>query len=76
MAKKGSRDKSEMERRWYSVWDPRIPKVFEPEKSLPEYFKDSVNATPQKVGISFYGYNMTYQELDEAIDRLAEGFLG
>jgi acyl-CoA synthetase (AMP-forming)/AMP-acid ligase II len=64
-----------MEKRWYSVWDPRIPKVFEPEKSLPEYFKDSVNATPQKVAISFYGYDMTYQELDEAIDRLAEGLV-
>jgi acyl-CoA synthetase (AMP-forming)/AMP-acid ligase II len=65
-----------MEKRWYSVWDPRIPKVFEPEKPLPEYFKDSVNTTPQKVAISFYGYDMTYQELDEAIDRLAEGLVG
>ena len=65
-----------MERRWYSVWDPHIPKVFEPEKSLPEYFKDSLNVTPHKVAISFYGYDMTYQELDEAIDRLAEGLVG
>lgn len=64
-----------MEKKWDSVWDPRIPKVFGPERSLPEYFKDSVNATPKKVAISFYGYDMTYKELDEAIDRFAVGLV-
>jgi acyl-CoA synthetase (AMP-forming)/AMP-acid ligase II len=64
-----------MEKRWYSVWDPRIPKIFEPEKSLNEYFKDIVNMTPQKVAISFYGYDMTYEGLDEAIDRFASGLV-
>jgi acyl-CoA synthetase (AMP-forming)/AMP-acid ligase II len=64
-----------MAKRWYSVWDPRIPKIFEPEKSLSEYLKDSVNATPQAVAISFYGYDITYQELDEVIDRFAAGLV-
>lgn len=62
-----------MEKRWYSVWDPRIPKVFEPEKPLPGYLRDRAKETPGKVAVSFYGYNMTYKELDEAIDRFAGG---
>ncbi|MBA7619616.1 Long-chain-fatty-acid--CoA ligase [subsurface metagenome] len=62
-----------MEKKWYSVWEPGVPKVFEPEKSLPEYFRDNAKATPDKVALSFYGYDMTYKELDEAIGRFAGG---
>lgn len=62
-----------MEKRWYSVWDPRVPKVFEPAKSLPEYFRDQAKAMPDKVALSFYGFDMTYKALDEASDRFAGG---
>lgn len=64
-----------MGKRWYSVWDPSVPKVFEPEKSLPEYLRDNVKATPDKIAISFYGYDMIYKGLDEAIDRFAVGLV-
>ena len=62
-----------MDKRWYSIWDPRIPKTFEPEKALPEYIRNQANAIPDKIALSFYGYDMTYKELDEAIDRFAWG---
>jgi acyl-CoA synthetase (AMP-forming)/AMP-acid ligase II len=67
------RDGGEMERRWYAVWDPRIPKVFEPEKSLLGYFSDSVQAGPERVAISFYGRDVTYDELNSATERFAWG---
>ena len=62
-----------VKKKWYTVWETGVPKVFEPEKSLTEYFRDNAKATPDKVAISFYGYDMTYKELDEAIDRFAWG---
>jgi acyl-CoA synthetase (AMP-forming)/AMP-acid ligase II len=65
-----------MMKRWYSVWNPDVPKVFEPEKSLLEYFKDVARKVPEKVALTFYGYNMTYKELDETIDQFAWGLIG
>lgn len=62
-----------IEKRWYSVWDPRVPKVFEPEKSLPEYVRDHALTAPERVALSFYGYDVTYKELDEATSRFASG---
>ena len=63
-------------KRWYSVWNPHVPRVFEPEKSLLEYFKDVARKVPEKVALSFYGYNMSYKELDETIDQFAWGLIG
>jgi acyl-CoA synthetase (AMP-forming)/AMP-acid ligase II len=62
-----------MGKKWYSVWENDIPKFFEPEKSLPQYLKDSVISAPDKVALSFYGYDMTYDELREAVDKFAGG---
>ena len=65
-----------MERRWYAVWDPAIPKVFEPEKALPAYFKDMAMAEPERIAVSFYGRDLTYGELDLAVERFAWGLRG
>ena len=62
-----------MEKRWHSIWDPRIPKVFEPEKTLLEYFRDYVDNSPANIALSFYGYDMTYAELDKEINNFASG---
>ncbi len=62
-----------MGKKWYSVWEKDIPKFFEPEKSLPQYLKDSLCLAPDKVALSFYGYDMTYDELGDAVDRFAGG---
>ena len=60
-----------MEKRWYKVWPIWVPKVFEVEKPTSEYLRDWAMMTPERVALSFYGRDMTYKELDEAIDRFA-----
>jgi acyl-CoA synthetase (AMP-forming)/AMP-acid ligase II len=62
-----------MEKRWYSVWDPDIPKSFESEKPLPDYLRDTAMSIPNRIAVNFYGFEMTYKELDDAIDRFAGG---
>jgi len=64
------------EKKWYKVWEPGVPKVVEPQKSLPEYFKEIAHTVPQKVALHFYGYDMTYGELEDAANRLAAGLTG
>ena len=61
------------EKKWYKVWEPGVPKVVEPKKSLPEYFKEIAHTMPHKVALHFYGYDMTYRELEDATDRFAIG---
>jgi acyl-CoA synthetase (AMP-forming)/AMP-acid ligase II len=60
---------------WYAKWDPRIPKVFQPQKSILQYLKDNVTAMPDKVAISFYGYDLTYSDLDRQIENFAGGLI-
>lgn len=60
-----------MEEKWYSSWPPGVLRFLEPEKSLPEYLRDNITSTPDKVALSFYGYDMTYRELEEAVDKFA-----
>lgn len=60
---------------WYSNWDPGIPKVFRPQKSILQYLKDNVSAMPDKVALSYYGYDMTYKELEQNIDNFAAGLI-
>ncbi len=64
-----------MERKWHKVWPPWVPKVFEPEKPTSEYIRDWASLRPERTALSFYGRDVTYKELDEAIDRLAAGLV-
>jgi acyl-CoA synthetase (AMP-forming)/AMP-acid ligase II len=64
-----------MEKRWYKIWPPWLPKTFEIEKPLSEYVRDWATMTPEKVALSFYGRDITYKELDEMIDRFAWGLV-
>jgi acyl-CoA synthetase (AMP-forming)/AMP-acid ligase II len=64
-----------MGKRWYSVWDPDIPKSFEPEKPLPDYLRDTAMSMPNWIAVNFYGFEMTYQELDDSMDRFAGGLV-
>ena len=61
------------QKRWYSSWDPRVAKFFVPHKPLSEYVRDNAIANPGSIALSFYGYDMTYGELDNAIDKFAMG---
>jgi hypothetical protein len=60
-------------KRWHSVWDPSVPKVFEPDKSLLDSVRDNAIAGPDRVALSFYGFDITYQQLDQATNRFASG---
>jgi len=64
------------QKKWYSGWDPEVPKTFEPAKPLPGYLRDIAISMPDRIAMSFYGYDITYKELDEAIDRFAAGLAG
>jgi acyl-CoA synthetase (AMP-forming)/AMP-acid ligase II len=65
-----------MEKKWYSAWEPGVPKLFEPEHSIPAYFKSSVAATPEAIALSFYGCDISYRELADAVDRFAGALAG
>jgi len=64
-----------MERRWYKVWPPWVPKVFEPEKPTSEYIRNWATLRPERIALSFYGRDITYRELDETIDCLTAGLI-
>lgn len=64
-----------MEKRWYKVWPPGVPKSFEVEKPLSEYIREWASRAPEKPALSFYGKDITYKELNDAIDRIAWGLV-
>lgn len=65
-----------MEKRWHKVWPTLVPKNIEVEKPVSEYLREWAKARPGSIALSFYGRDMTYGELDEAIDRFAQGLIG
>ena len=64
-----------MERKWVKAWPPWVPKAVEPEKPTSETIRDWAALRPERVALSFYGRDISYQELDETIDRLAAGLI-
>jgi acyl-CoA synthetase (AMP-forming)/AMP-acid ligase II len=64
-----------MEKRWYKVWPPWIPKVLEVEKPISEYLREWAQMTPGRIALSFYGRDITYEELDGMIDQFAWGLV-
>ena len=65
-----------MERHRPAVWPPLVPRSLEVEKPVSEYFRDWANLIPDNVALRFYGRDFTYGELEEAINRFAQGLLG
>jgi acyl-CoA synthetase (AMP-forming)/AMP-acid ligase II len=59
------------EKRWYKVWPPWLPKTLEVEKPISEYLREWAQMTPGRIALSFYGRDITYQELDGMIDQFA-----
>lgn len=64
-----------MEKRWYKVWPPWVPKAFEVEKPISEYLRDWAQMTPDRIALSFYGRDITYHELNGMIDQFAWGLV-
>jgi long-chain acyl-CoA synthetase len=57
------------------VWPPFVPKTVEVNKPVSEYFRDWATYTPGRIALRFYGTDISYGELDDAIDRFANGLL-
>ena len=68
-------ERGEVEKRWYKAWPPWVPKTIEPEKPISEYIRDWARLRPEGIALSFYGRDITYRDLDEAIDQLAAGLI-
>ena len=64
-----------MEKRWYQSWPPFVPRSFQVEKPITEYIRDWANMTPRRIALRFYGRDISYGELNEAIDRFANGLI-
>ena len=64
-----------MEKRWHQFWPAFVPRVFEMEKPVTEYIRDWANMSPQRIALRFYGQDMSYGELNEAVDRFANGLI-
>ena len=61
-----------MERPWLSSYDDGVPKQFEyPLKTLPELLRQIADRFPDSPAIHYFGFKMTYRELDEDADRFA-----
>ncbi len=61
--------------RWYKVWPHFVPKVLDIEKPVCECIREWASRRPSGAALSFYGRDMTYGELNEAIDRFARGLI-
>ncbi|MEW6138538.1 MAG: AMP-binding protein [Thermodesulfobacteriota bacterium] len=64
-----------MERTWYKAWPVWVPKTFTVEKPTSEYLREWATITPNKIALSYYGRDITYDELNRMIDRLAWGLV-
>ena len=58
-----------------TVWPPLVRKTFEVEKPVTEYFRDWAVYHPESIALRFYGHDTTYGELNESIDRFANGLV-
>jgi len=65
-----------MTKRWHKSWPLLVPKHFDVEKPVSEYIRDWAILQPNKIALCFYGRDITYSELNAAIDRAAWGLVG
>lgn len=63
------------QRKWYRVWQSITPKIFEVDKPASEFIREWASMLPQEVALSFYGKDISYEELNGAIDRFASALI-
>ncbi|OLO27313.1 AMP-dependent synthetase [Alkalihalophilus pseudofirmus] len=66
-----------MEKIWMESWPKDIPKELKyrlGEKPLHEYLRENAKMTPNKTAFIFYGKEITWKELNDRSDRLANFF--
>ncbi len=64
-----------MQKRWHPFWPPFVPRNFHVEKPVNEYIRDWANMNPRRIALRFYGQDISYGELNEAIDKFANGLI-
>ncbi|MFH0821567.1 MAG: AMP-binding protein [Pseudomonadota bacterium] len=60
-----------MDRRWQKVWPVWVPKEITAEKPVSEYLREWAGIAPARIALSFYGRDISYDELNRMIDKLA-----
>jgi len=65
-----------MEKNRSEFWPPLIPRTIEERKPVFEYIREWAAMIPNNIALRFYGTDLTYGELEEAINRFAQGLLG
>ena len=64
-----------MEKRWDQCWPAFVPRALEVEKPVTEYMRDWAEMSPDRIALRFYGRDMSYGELNEEVDRFANGLI-
>ncbi|MGQ9721528.1 MAG: AMP-binding protein [Candidatus Jordarchaeum sp.] len=65
-----------MERAWFKSWPEGLPKSLDyPEVPIFSFLRDTAKRFPEKKGIIFYGYEVTFGELDDFSDRFANALV-
>ena len=61
--------------RWHRVWPHFVPKAIDVDKPVCEFIREWAGRRPAGIALSFYGRDMTYEELNEVVDRFARGLI-
>lgn len=64
-----------MEKISQGVWPPLVRKVFEAKQPISEYIRDWAGFNPDGIALCFYGWDISYAELNRDIDRFAQGLV-
>lgn len=65
-----------MERPWFKSWPEGLPKTLDyPEVPIFTFLSNTAKKLPKKTAIIFYGYEITFGELDNWSDRFANAFV-
>ncbi|MBD3254216.1 MAG: AMP-binding protein [Candidatus Lokiarchaeota archaeon] len=60
------------QKRYYKFWPDGVPKNIEiPDKTLVDFLEDSVQKYPDKPVTYFMGFELTYTQLNDIVDRVA-----
>lgn len=60
---------------WKKFWPSWVTSDFNIEKPISEYLRDISNRNPHKTAVDFYGARLSYQSLNDRIDRFAWGLV-
>ncbi|MEM2959735.1 MAG: AMP-binding protein [Candidatus Jordarchaeaceae archaeon] len=61
-----------MERPWFKSWPKDLPKSLDyPEVPIFTFLENTARKVPKKKAVIFYGYEVTYEKLNEWSDRFA-----